>query len=156
MRVTKRQLDLLIREALSTPDHMLLTEEELNEIAPFITSLVGALGRGTAKRFGDLAKAGIEKAGEWIKDNPEQVEKIMGMLQQTAEKLPGVQKAVEQIGDDPAKAVQLLQNPPEEMKSDLDTMFKNAGEQLEKEEECECPTPDETEGVMDKLGKFFS
>jgi len=156
MKVTKRQLDLLVREALSTPDHMLLTEEELNEIAPFITSLVGALGRGTAKIFGDLAKMGIEKVGKWVAENPEEVEKIMGMLQQTAEKLPGVQKAVDQIGDDPAKAVSLLQNPPEDIKADLDKMLKGAGEQLEKEEECECPTPEETDGIMSKLGKFFS
>jgi hypothetical protein len=80
------------------------------------------------------------------------------MLMQASDKMPGIQKALEGLGKNPddVNIVQMLENPPENIKAELDNVFKNAGTALEKAEECECPDPAQETSLMSKFSSFFS
>lgn len=157
MKVTKRQLELLVKEA-STPDETsVLTEAELNEIAPIISAMFRGLGGMGAKAMANMAKKGITAAGAFIQKNPAVTEKLIGLVMQSADKLPGIKKMLKDMGKDatPADIALALQNPPKEAMADLDKMLKGAAGDLKKAEECECPDPAEEKGILSKLGSFF-
>jgi len=157
MRITNRQLKILVKEAIAPGNRTVLTEEELNEIAPMISMMARNLGKGATKAFAGVLEKGIQGVADYIEKNPEQIEKIGAMIAQSVDKLPGIQKMADAIGDDPdpAKLANVLANPPEEAKADLQKMFQGASEQLEKAEDCECPSPEEEKGLLGKLGSFF-
>lgn len=157
MKVTKRQLEILVKEAVAPGTKSVLTEQELNEIAPMISMMARSLGKGATKAFSSVLEKGIQGVSDYIKKNPEQIEKIGVMISQSVDKLPGIQKIADSLGDnpDPGKLAGALANPPEEAKADLQKMFQSAGEQLEKAEDCQCPSPEEEKGLLGKLGSLF-
>ena len=157
MRITKRQLSLLVKEATAPGSASVLTEEELNEIAPMISMMARSLGSNATKAFAKTLEKGIQGVADYIEKNPEQIEKIGAMIAQSVDKLPGIQKMADALGDnpDPAKIASVLSNPPDEAKADLQKMYQGASDQLEKAEDCECPSPEEEKGLLGKLGSFF-
>jgi hypothetical protein len=157
MKVTKRQLRLLIKEARAPGEISILTEAELNEIAPVISAMFRGLGSMGAKAMANMAQKGISAASAFIRKNPAVTEKLVGLVMQSADKLPGIKKMLKDMGKDvaPADIALALQNPPKEAVADLDKMLKGAGKELAKAEECECPDPAEEKGILSKLGSFF-
>ena len=153
MKVTKRQLRLLIKEARAPGEISILTEAELNEIAPVISAMFRGLGSMGAKAMANMAQKGISAASAFIRKNPAVTEKLVGLVMQSADKLPGIKKMLKDMG--PADIALALQNPPKEAVADLDKMLKGAGKELAKAEECECPDPAEEKGILSKLGSFF-
>lgn len=157
MRITKRQLSLLVKEATAPGSASVLTEEELNEIAPMISMMARSLGSNATKAFAKTLEKGIQGVADYIEKNPEQIEKIGAMIAQSVDKLPGIQKIADSLGDnpDPGQLANAIANPPKEAEADLQKMFQGASEQLEKADDCDCPSPDEEKGLIGKLGSFF-
>tara|TARA_Y100000592_G_scaffold90324_1_gene148803 strand:- start:1737 stop:2216 length:480 start_codon:yes stop_codon:yes gene_type:complete len=157
MRLTKRQLSLLVKEATAPGSASVLTEEELNEIAPMISMMARSLGSNATKAFAKTLEKGIQGVADYIEKNPEQIEKIGAMIAQSVDKLPGIQKIADSLGDnpDPGQLANAIANPPKEAEADLQKMFQGASDQLEKAEDCDCPSPDEEKGLIGKLGSFF-
>lgn len=163
MKVTRRQLELLVKEATASGGKSVLTEAELNEISGLISAMARGLGKSVTKTFAKVLEKGVKGVGEYLAKNPEKIANIMALAKQSADKLPGIQKMLDDLGadaEDPAKLAMALANPPKEAEADLTKMYQGASDQLEKAEDCECPDPEEEKSVMSKLGssiaKFFS
>ena len=138
VRISRRQIGLILKESLNDTGKPVLTEAELNEIAPFIAAL---------KNFGKAIlalpfKGAYAVAGKLAKD-PKVQQMVMPMLKKAADKLPNVKKYIDAAGID-------LKNPNfdeiskmfsnEKLKGELDKMLKQGGEELKKAEECDCPS----------------
>lgn len=163
IKVTRRQLELLIKEATAPGTETVLTEAELNEISALLTTLTRSLGSLAAKGFSKILDKGVEAVGDWMKQNPDKVGNILAMIKQTQDKLPGVKKLADEIELDKAdpktvaiRLQQIAKNPPEDLKADMNKMFKQGAEQMEKAADCECPDPAKEQGIMGKIGNFLN
>jgi hypothetical protein len=153
MRVTKRQLDLLIREALSTPDHMLLEEAELHEIAPIIAAIGGLAARGAAA-VGSVFSRGVSGVAKAVTNSPKMMNSVRSLLTKAKGKMPNIDKFLNSLDLeklDPEMLANALENAPEESKGDLEKIMQNASDEFKKAEECDCPTADELEKAEDSV-----
>ena len=159
MKVTRRQLKLLVKEASSPGELSILTESELHEIAPIILGMFRGLGSVAAKTFTSLAKKGAQGVGQYLMKNPKAAQSVTALISKSKDKLPGVKKFVdEMLGGklDPATVAVAMQNIPKDVEADLNSMMKSAGQEIAKAEECECPTAKEQQSMMGKLASFFT
>lgn len=81
MRITKRQLHLLIKEAVHAGRDSTLSESELNEIVPIIGLLgkgLAAAGKAAGKAVSAAAKAGADIMKSAAEDSADDAEKSGG------------------------------------------------------------------------------
>jgi len=157
MKVTRRQIRLVLREGMNKTGKTSLTEAELLEIAPVIGAIARVLGPAAA-RLGPTLMKGATKVGQMVSKSPKAQKAIQGLLKKSKDKLPQVSQAMDKMGIDLdnldfEKLSGFLQNPPDEVKGELDKLFKGAGGQMEKAEECECPTPEEVKQAMGDIAE---
>lgn len=147
VKVTKRQMELLIKEASAPGTETVLTEAELNEIAPVLAQIGGMLGKGAAK-LGQLAVKGAQAAGPKIAQMASKSKQFFAatkdMFAKAAEKIPEL-KAMMKMVKNPQDLETLLKNADPKLKKTLDKMIKQMGGQMKKSGDCDCPTPQEYE-----------
>jgi hypothetical protein len=142
--VTRRQLSLLVKESLNDGTTPVLTESELNEIA----AIIATIGKSVMGALGGLLKKGLTAVGEKIASDPKLMKTVAGLVDKATEKMPEVKKYLDSVGidlqnPDPKKFSAVLQAPPSEIKSSFEKIFQGAERQVEKAEECQCPTLDD-------------
>lgn len=155
IRLSKKQINLLVREILSRRGYNTITEEQIVEIAPMIAMLGRSLGTGALKAFSGVARKGAQAAADYVQKNPEMAEKILAMVQQSSEKLPGLSSVADEAGGDPMKLATILQNPDEDAAKDLDTMLKSGAEEMQQAADCECPTPEDLSKIPSSVAGFL-
>ena len=140
-------MELLIKEASAPGTETVLTEAELNEIAPVLAQITGILGQG-AQKLGQLAVKGMEVAGPKIaaaaKRSKEFFSATKDMIAKAAEKIPEL-KAMMKMVKNPQDLETLFKNADPKMKKKLDKLVKQMGGQMKKSGDCDCPTPKEYE-----------
>lgn len=146
MKVTKRQLKLLIKEARG--DRM--SRGELNEIG----AVLAAMGKAVTKVGPALAK-GTKSVGKAVAKNPKLGKAVSGLMKQAKDNLPKVAKHLADEGfdlenPDLEKLAQLLMSPPEELEGELDMVMQQGAKEAEKAAACDCPTEKELEQVSEK------
>ena len=147
VKVTRRQMELLIKEASAPGTETVLTEAELNEIVPVLAQIGGVLGQGAIK-LGQVAAKGIQVAGPKIAAAAQRSKEFFGgmkdMIAKAAEKIPEL-KAMMKMVKNPQDLETLFKSADPKLKKQLDKMVKEMGGQMKKSGNCDCPTPQEYE-----------
>jgi hypothetical protein len=145
IQVTRRQINLFLKEAHNESSELILTEEELNEIAPLLVRAAAGLGSAIKGAAEFLAK-GATAVGKQIAKNPKFKKVVTDMVSKASQKMPNIKQYIDAAGVDLKNAddntlTQMFNNP--KLKGELDKVLKTAGTQMKKAEECDCPTPEE-------------
>lgn len=153
MRITHRQLKILVKEA-SAPGHQtVLTEEELYEIAPIIAAIGGLAARGAAA-VGSVFSRGVSGVAKAVTNSPKMMNSVRSLLTKARGKMPNIDKFLNSLDLeklDPEMLANALENAPEDAKGDLEKIMQNASDEFKKAEECDCPTADEIEKAEDSV-----
>ena len=109
--------------------------------------------RHCIKIGGMLAKGAKAVAGKVAKD-PKLQQTVMSLVKKSSDKLPGIKQHMEKAGidlDNPdfSKISDMLKK--DDLKGELDKVFKQGSEQMEKAEECDCPTMEELQKAKDEV-----
>lgn len=147
--ITRRQISLILRESFNDAGVSVLTEAELNEIAPFLAAL-GKIG----KSVGSFLSKGAKSVASKFSVDPNIQKTVLPMLQKSADKLPNVKKYMDAVGIDLEKPDfneigKMFSN--EKLTGELDKMLKQGSDQIEKAEECDCPTMEELQKAKDEV-----
>ena len=145
IQVSRRQINLFLKEAHNTSSELILTEEELNEIAPLLVRAAAGLGALAKGAAGMLAK-GATAVGKQVAKSPKFANMIKNMVSKASNKMPNIKKYIDASGIDLKNAdANTLQSmfSNTKLKCELDKILKQGGEQMKKAEECDCPTPEE-------------
>ena len=151
MKVTRRQLELLVKEASAPGELSVLTEAELHEIAPIIGAIAGIAGRGLAA-VGKVFTKGISGVAKAVTKSPKMMNSVRSLLTKAKVKMPKINKFLQGIDLEslsPEMLSMALQNAPSEVQGDLEKVIKNAADGLKKAEDCACPTADALEKAED-------
>lgn len=155
VQITRRQLSLLLKEYSNETDQLLLTEEELNEIAPIIGAIAGTLGR-VAASAGPMLARGVSGLGRIAAKTPKLVQSIGRLASKAVDKLPNLKKYAEKIGldfdnVDIGKLTDMLKEPPDEIKGELDKLLKGSADQFKQQDKCDCPSLEELQAAQKDL-----
>lgn len=150
--VSRRQIRLFLKEALSPSTSPVLSEGELNEIAPLIGRIAAGLGPKMTGKIGDMLAKGASGISKKIASDPKLQQTVMSLIDKSADKLPQLKQYVDAAGidlenPDFGKISDMLSN--DKLKGELDKVFKQGSQQMDKAEECDCPTAEE----MEKAGQ---
>jgi len=138
-QTSRRQINLFLKEAMNPSDSPVLTEAELNEIAPMIGKMFASLGSKAVGKFGDVMAKGAVAVGKKIASNPKLQSAVMSMVKKASEKLPELKQYIDATGVDldnvsPDQLQQMFDN--EKIRGSLDKVLKQGSDQLEKAEGC--------------------
>ena len=61
------------------------------------------------------------------------------------------EEEIPEDGSDVASSMEMIEDPPKEIKGELDKIMKTAGTQMKKSADCECPTPEEIAAAEEEL-----
>lgn len=140
VQITRRQIRLLVKEAIADPGNTTLTEAELNEIAP----IIAGLGRAVAS-IGPVLARGAASVGRSVSKTPKIANTVSNLVKKASSKMPNISKYLDVIDldlDDPdlTKLSDMIANPPDIIKGEMDKILKNAASEMKKAEKCDCPT----------------
>jgi len=138
-QVSRRQINLFLKEAMNTSESPVLTESELNEIAPMIGKMLASLGGKALSKVGNVMSKGAVAVGKKIASNPKLQGAVMNLVKKASGKLPELAKFIDATGIDldniqPDQVQQMFNN--EKIRGSLDKVLKQGSEQLEKAEGC--------------------
>lgn len=144
VQVTRNQLRTFLQELHGYREGVILTEAELNEISAMIARIGAGLGK-LAGKLGPMMSKGIAGLKGSISKSPEIAKTVKGFISKAAPKMKSLKKYMDAVGMDIKNIdtdalVKMFDNPPDTIKADLDKVMKQAGKQLQKAEECNCPS----------------
>jgi hypothetical protein len=132
-----------------------LTDDELNELNEAAPALIPVLARLAPRLIPALAR-GAKGAASFLKKNPKAAFRVMKLVNKAKDKMPNLSKfmddeEISEDGSDVASNIEMFQDPPKEIKGELDKIMKTASEQMKKSAECDCPTPEEIAAAEEAL-----
>ena len=152
--VSRNQIRLLVKESMSSSSTSILTEEELQEIAP----IIGAIGRMAGSVASKALQKGAAGVTSALQKSPKLASSITSLLRKSVDKLPNLSRYLDSLEidlDNPdfGALSQVLRNPDEKITGELDKVMKSASQQLSKAEKCECPSLEELQAAQEELAK---
>ena len=152
IKLSRRQVSLLVREVLNKSDRSVLSEAELNEIAPAIAALV----RVAPRLIPHLAR-GARGVAKYVKKNPKNSFRVARLINKAKDKMPNLSKHMDDNeiptdGSDAGSLIGMIEDPPDKINNELDKVLKSAAAEAKRAEKCDCPDIEEIEQAKKDLG----